>query len=142
MKLSLKDLIEIANEGYSEGLVAEAFDTGTSGDHLAEFIAQELEDTFDRKANSEDQIYEALSAINDARCQLDSVEVALKQIDHILHETYQDVLDYYREDTCSNPAVVDRFLLKRIKDKDLPLFINYPWSREVKQTFLTRLKGE
>ena len=52
-RLSLFELLKIANEAYEDGYLAEYFDPDTgasragSGDTLAEFIVREIRDTFD-----------------------------------------------------------------------------------------------
>lgn len=74
-RLTLVELLNIANEAYDDGYLAEYFDPDTgaaragSGDTLAEFIVREIRDTFDSVATRGAQLEEArrvlLNAIDD-----------------------------------------------------------------------------
>jgi len=61
-RLSLVELLNLANEAHDDGYLAEYFDpdTGTSkagsGDTLAEFIVREIRDTFDPNATRSAQL--------------------------------------------------------------------------------------
>ena len=64
---------------------------------------------------------------------------------------YQDFTSRYREtmedlqddpDTCNYPDLIERKILKRIKDKDLPLLVGYIWiSKANRIEFENRIKG-
>jgi hypothetical protein len=81
------ELLNLANKGYPDGFLAEYYDEQTGkpkdrtidglGDTLAEFIVIELSETFDKDACDTDQINAALSAIDSAIRELDSVQNAL-----------------------------------------------------------------
>ena len=59
------------------------------GDTLAEFVAGELQDTFDADATTEDQILEAQRALGVAVCELKTVWLALQEkLGGLLGETY------------------------------------------------------
>jgi hypothetical protein len=63
--MQLIDLLNKANEGYPDNYLSEYYNEVTgyriegSGDTLAEFIVQELVETFDRTKKDEDQLEEA-----------------------------------------------------------------------------------
>ncbi len=71
-KLSLVELLNLANEGYADGYLAEYFDPETgerrqgSGDTLAQFIVAELQDTFDAEASRSAQLQEARRVLSHA----------------------------------------------------------------------------
>ena len=60
--LSLVELLNVANEAYDDGYLAEYFDPDTggpktgSGDTLAEFIVREMRDRFDPNATRSQQL--------------------------------------------------------------------------------------
>ena len=58
-KLTIKDIIKIADKVYGDGLVLRASKGDDVGDTLAIFIANELQDTFDEKATNIDKLKEA-----------------------------------------------------------------------------------
>ncbi len=78
-RLSLVELLNMANEAYDDGYLAEYFhpDTGTpragSGDTLAEFIVREIRDTFDPNATRCAQLDEARRVLMNAIDDLESV---------------------------------------------------------------------
>lgn len=78
-RLSLVELLNLANEAYDDGYLAEYFDpdTGTpragSGDTLAEFIVREIRDTFDPNARRSAQLEEARRVLMNAIDDLESV---------------------------------------------------------------------
>jgi len=78
-RLSLVELLNLANEAYDDGYLAEYFDpdTGTpragSGDTLAEFIVREIRDTFDPNARRSAQLEEAGRVLMNAIDDLESV---------------------------------------------------------------------
>ena len=78
-KLSLVELLNLANEAYADGYLAEYFDPETgerrqgSGDTLAQFIVAEIRDTFDAEASRDDQIREARLALSHAVDDLEGV---------------------------------------------------------------------
>jgi len=67
--MQLVELLDRANKGYPEGTLCEYYDPGTgklrpgSGDTLAQFVVLELTETFDPEASEEDQITEAIRAL-------------------------------------------------------------------------------
>jgi hypothetical protein len=77
--MKLSKIIAIADKVYPEGLVGMAFKTKafsskkSVGDGLAEFIARELEDTYDPKASKEDQLEEAKRVMENAWKELNDV---------------------------------------------------------------------
>lgn len=76
---SLVALLNIANEAYPDGYLAEYFDSETgerregSGDTLAQFIVAELRDTFNAEASRDEQIREARLALSNAIDDLEGV---------------------------------------------------------------------
>lgn len=78
-RLSLVELLNIANEAYDDGYLAEYFDPDTgasragSGDTLAEFIVREIRDTFDSNATRTTQFEEARRVLMNAVDDLESV---------------------------------------------------------------------
>jgi len=78
--MKLKSLIKIVSKNYPDKLVENAFETGKPvGDGLAEFIAREIEDTFEPGATSREQIAEANRAMTYALEELQSVVNALEE---------------------------------------------------------------
>lgn len=72
--MTIRELIEIADKAYGdEGLVLAYFEnpTGNHGDGLANFIAVELQDTFDHDAPEDAQREEATRVMDLAARQLD-----------------------------------------------------------------------
>jgi hypothetical protein len=70
--MKLVDLLSKANKYYPDGFLAEYYDSDGNivdgqGDTLAEFIVKELKDTFDPDASDEDQIREAIRAMETAK---------------------------------------------------------------------------
>lgn len=75
--MKLKELIAIADAGYPDGLIMQAFDEGASiGDGLAEFIMRELRDLFWSGPDSE-LLADAVRAMGVALRELGSVQSAL-----------------------------------------------------------------
>jgi hypothetical protein len=78
-RLSLVGLLNIANEAYDDGYLAEYFDPDTgasrggSGDTLAEFIVREIRDTFDPTAIRCEQLEEARRVLMNAIDDLENV---------------------------------------------------------------------
>jgi hypothetical protein len=78
-RLSLVELLNLANEAYDDGHLAEYFDpdTGTSragsGDILAEFIVREIRDTFDPNSPRSAQLEEARRVLMNVIDDLESV---------------------------------------------------------------------
>lgn len=71
-KLTLLELLNLANEAYPDGFLAEYYDAKTGqrlpggGDSLARFIVAELSETFDPDASRQAQLREARTALNRA----------------------------------------------------------------------------
>jgi hypothetical protein len=78
-RLSLVELLNVANEAYDDGYLAEYFDPDTggpktgSGNTLAEFIVREIRDTFDSNATRSAQLEEARRVLRNAIDDLESV---------------------------------------------------------------------
>jgi hypothetical protein len=78
-RLSLVELLNIANEAYDDGYLAQYFDPDSgasragSGDTLAEFIVREIRDTFDPNATRSQQLEEARRVLMNAIDDLESV---------------------------------------------------------------------
>lgn len=65
-----------------------------------------------------------------------------KEYKFIIEGNYDEVLENYKDD---NPEYNDLeiFFVKRIKDEDLPLFIDRDWERgDSEELFMSRLKGD
>lgn len=76
----LDDIINIADQAYSsDGLVRQAADGKKPGDTLAEFIANELDDTFDNTKHVVHQLEEAMRAMELALRELGDVHQALSE---------------------------------------------------------------
>ena len=81
--LTLLELLNLANEAYPDGFLAEYYDPKTGerqrggGDSLARFIVAELSETFDPDASREAQVQEARNALNHAVDDLECVIEAL-----------------------------------------------------------------
>jgi hypothetical protein len=79
-KLTIDEIIGIANEAYPDSLIEQNFnkDTkkatcGCKGDGLANFIVRELVDTFDPSAPRKKQLTEAARVMRTAIRELESV---------------------------------------------------------------------
>lgn len=85
--MKMNDLIRRAASGYPDAQVLEYWDFATGkprsnpqgGDTLAHFVALELAETFDPDASEEDQVSEAVRAIDRATRDLQSVICALER---------------------------------------------------------------
>jgi hypothetical protein len=85
--MTLRQLIKIADAGYGDSRVLQAFkeqsykrpDPLAVGDGLAWFIAQELKETFDPKASKSAQLKEAIRVMNMARQEVGSVELEFEK---------------------------------------------------------------
>jgi len=80
--MTLLDIIKVADAAYPDGLVMQAHKEGRKfqGDTLAEFIARELEDTSDRKANDTEQLYDAHRVMARATWELQQVTWKLARV--------------------------------------------------------------
>ena len=82
-RLSLVELLKIANEAYDNGYLAEYFDPDTgapragSGDTLAQFIVREIRDTFDSNATRSAQFEEARRVLMNA---IDDLERVIERL--------------------------------------------------------------
>jgi len=61
--------------------------------------------------------------------------------EHIENLPYSELLSYTLQDDEYMYSYLDEIILKRIKDKDLPLFINYKWEH-CEEKFTSRLQGD
>ena len=85
--MTLNELITIAAATYPDGLILEYWDSvrnkprknAKAGDTLAQFIVQELADTFDKAATAEEQVATAGRAIERAAAELISVTAAIRR---------------------------------------------------------------
>jgi hypothetical protein len=83
----LNDLIRIINKAYPDGLIEQNWDfqdecpkvEAKNGDTLAEFIVQEIADTFEPDADESEQLAGALRVIHQAIDDLDRVANALNR---------------------------------------------------------------
>lgn len=82
-KFTLLELLNLANEAYPDGFLAEYYDAKTGerqrggGDSLARFIVAELSETFDPEASRAAQLQEARIALHHAVDTLEWVIEAL-----------------------------------------------------------------
>ncbi len=71
-RLTLLELLNLANEAYPDGFLAEYYDAKTGqrlpggGDSLARFIVAEISETFDPDAPRQAQLREARTALSHA----------------------------------------------------------------------------
>ncbi len=83
--LSLVELLDRADRGYADSFLSQYYDSATgervegSGDTLAEFIVNELSETFDAEASFEAQIDEAHRTLRNGIEALESVSRALDE---------------------------------------------------------------
>ena len=77
--MTRKDLIEIVDEVYPDGMVGLYFHEpyGCHGDTLASFVARKLCETFDEGATKEQQLTEAIRVLSTAARELQDVIDAL-----------------------------------------------------------------
>ena len=83
--MTLNELIKLASSGYPDGLVEQCWDAagghvirGAVGDTLAEFIATELQSTYDATASDAEQLREVAGAMYRAACELHSVRATFE----------------------------------------------------------------
>lgn len=79
--MTLKQIIEVADEMYPDGLVGDYFrDLDTDhGDGLAKFIAVELKETYDESASETEQLIEAGRVLRVAASELRDVYEELER---------------------------------------------------------------
>jgi hypothetical protein len=80
--MTLKELLDKANEGYPDGAMAEYYDENGqpkagSGDMLAEFVVEEIAETFNESKDDKAQVSEAIRVVSQAIDDLTAVEQAL-----------------------------------------------------------------
>jgi len=76
--MKLDKIIDIADKVYPDGMVGLYFqEEKDHGDTLAQFIAIELKETYDKNAKTEDQLTEAVRVMDTAIRELTSVRDAL-----------------------------------------------------------------
>lgn len=86
--MTLNQLVSRAASVYPDGFIMEYWDTREQcakhnpigGDTLAQFIAQELADTYDREASDADQVATAVRVMQSATDDLQAVTDALAQL--------------------------------------------------------------
>jgi hypothetical protein len=133
-------LIDIVDKGYPDGLFKQAVEETHVGDGLAEFISQKLMDTFEGNTD-EYQINEATRVLEMACKEINGVVEMLKDYKHLMFDDYRMVIDEYLGGGIVNTRL-NKYLLKRIEDHDLPLFLHYDWEDDdLKDEFIARLKG-
>jgi hypothetical protein len=78
--MTLNEIIKIADAAYPDGLIAQAWDEkrqrvveSNLGDTLAQFVARELQDTYDEDDDDQSQLEAAVGAIRRAAAELDKV---------------------------------------------------------------------
>lgn len=75
---NLEKIMEIMNEAYPDWEIDRYFrDPNASGDGLAGFVVQEVQDTFPEDASWKDQLDEAIRVVSKAREELEDIERAL-----------------------------------------------------------------
>ena len=84
--MKIETLIKVADHGYPEGSILRAFQEDRVGDGLAEFIANELQDTFDSDQPGEQQVIAAIHYMETASHQIDKVVDMLKHFQHIMYD--------------------------------------------------------
>lgn len=82
-RMSVRELLDKANRGYPDGFLSEYYNTKGNfregrGDTLAEFIVVELIETFDPDATEDEQLDEAVRAMERAREDIEGVIRALR----------------------------------------------------------------
>ena len=83
--MKLNAILEIVHEAYPDELTRECWDKARqrardgAGDTLAEFIVQEIADTYDAAASDEAQLYEALRVLRRACTEITGVIEALEE---------------------------------------------------------------
>jgi hypothetical protein len=77
--MKLENIINIANEAYPDGLIAQAAEEKNVGDGLAQFIATELTETFDPDSDTAEQLIEAVRCMTTAQKELMTVTLALQE---------------------------------------------------------------
>jgi hypothetical protein len=84
--MELREIVEIADEAYGDGLVLDHHDfrekyghaDAELGDGLAEFVAVELKETYDPDATTVEQLHEASKVMLRAKYDLGNVAAALE----------------------------------------------------------------
>ena len=86
-KLTLTELLDAANKHYSDGFIAEYFDPATgmrkvdaSGDSVAGFIVNEINELFAEEYSREEQIAVAVGALERAQNDIQSAIEGLKEL--------------------------------------------------------------
>jgi len=83
-KMTLDNIIAIADGVYPDGLVERAAKGEDVGDSLATFIAQELKSTFDPKASDYHKLVAARNAMSKAAAELTSVTKAFARVQEMI----------------------------------------------------------
>jgi hypothetical protein len=63
-----------------------------------------------------------------------------EELDFVVNGDYSEVIKKYAEQGEANYSYLNEDLIKRIKDEDLPLFMNYEWWGDDKDTYLERME--
>lgn len=79
MSLSVKDIIQIADEVYPDGLVGQAAARRNVGDGLAKFVATELKETFESHHSDKEKLETAHQAMRNAINELVAVANAFSE---------------------------------------------------------------
>lgn len=79
--MTLKQIIEIADDAYPDGMVADYFRAPDEdhGDTLAQFIAIELKETYDPNGSDAEQLVAAAKAMRTALSELQEVTDAFER---------------------------------------------------------------
>ncbi len=89
--MKLKELLDIANQGYPDGWLQEYYDDEGlikegSGDTLAKFIVVELTETYDPTLSDQDQCIQAVQVLLQAKQDLSDVLWAIeKSVPEVKH---------------------------------------------------------
>ena len=111
--MTLKELIAIASSAYPDGLIERAAEGRPVGDGLAEFIARELRDTFEKSKPDSGQLGEAVRALGVAIRELGGVHSLLLDYETIA-STPDEELPLLMG-TLNRPCL-DDYLEKRLKN--------------------------
>jgi len=81
--MNIKELLDIANKGYPDEFLSQYYNgqgkaKKGSGDTLAEFIVNELIETFDLETDDQEQMSTAIEKLNMAVTDLEQVVVVLE----------------------------------------------------------------
>lgn len=76
--MKLEELIKVASAAYPDNLIEDIHNDMVAGDGLAEFIRNELKETFDEDASDAEQLGEAVRVMERAEEEVGTVAKALR----------------------------------------------------------------